>query len=260
MFTKRLAQRPNTALQQTRRLFLAVAVRGSFGATPFGRRLSSAAGAAQLSAYLLGGHAMSATTVLETKRLGATARSYVADALGSGKTLSQLVLRDCDLETGAITADLPKALPPESLADLRDGGIVSSEAARSALVARIVRFLSSSRGALVIFEDQLATPTDPITKKSPTKMVALGEELYHLLYHSDANAFAAESTLSWQANAWQEIIFFSELAKPLSLSCATQVSKDELELIAHNTVEICVSAFDGEGYAIWSARAGSVAA
>jgi hypothetical protein len=41
---------PNKALQQTRRLFSPIAVRGSFGATPFGRRLSSAAGAAQLSA------------------------------------------------------------------------------------------------------------------------------------------------------------------------------------------------------------------
>jgi hypothetical protein len=41
---------PNKALQQTRRLFQAVAVRGSFGATPFGRGLTSAAGAAQLSA------------------------------------------------------------------------------------------------------------------------------------------------------------------------------------------------------------------
>jgi hypothetical protein len=45
---------PNKALQQTRRLFSAGAERGSFGATPFGRWLT-AARAAQLSAYPLGG-------------------------------------------------------------------------------------------------------------------------------------------------------------------------------------------------------------
>src|SRR5258705_14024669 len=45
---------PNKALQQTRRLFRAVALRGSFGATPLRRGLTSAARAAQLSADTLG--------------------------------------------------------------------------------------------------------------------------------------------------------------------------------------------------------------
>lgn len=221
-------------------------------ATPYNTRRGSAAflGGGGAGHFELGGGNVHSGSQLKTLDLGDQGFAHVRHRLINGRALSRLVLEELDLESGTVTTDVPAGLSTDAIRNLDWGGFGATDPSRSRQIQVICEHLRTAPGAVAICEDQLARSIDPLSKY-PTKILTAGEDVYHLLDFTDANAHAVETTLSWQASAGSEITFLSVVDSALASSFPSEISSAELVGIAKGVIAVLVDAFDGESFAVW---------
>lgn len=188
---------------------------------------------------------------LKTLDLGERGLAHVRDRLTYGRSLSRLAVDELDLEAGTVTTDVPAALSVEAIQNLNWGGLGATDDSRSRQIEAICKHLRSEPRCIALCEDQLAKPTDSCLRECPTKILTAGDEVYHLLDFTDANHYAVETTLSWQASAGSEVVFFSMVDSPLAFRFPSEIDSSRLLEVAKGVTAVLVDVFDGESFAMW---------
>jgi hypothetical protein len=213
---------------------------------------------------------MSATLV-ETS-LGLPAQHFIQERLADGNTFAQEIAKRIQLVQGRITTLLPSGVVPRSIEDFRTGGKLPIPSTRewkgtqprdetllmipvpntnSWLANKVRIYLSHAKDRACIIEDALKHPTDAVLHSLSTRYAIYKNEVYHVLLHDDARderimetLRAAQSipTFIGSLSIWQD---GSKQLKGRALSL------EQLQLLAANTEELFVGAYDGEGYLYW---------
>jgi hypothetical protein len=124
------------------------------------------------------------------------------------------------------------------------------------ILAWIIReYLQANMGRVVVFEDAMATPSDPCMRTvKKTAWRAFDNEVYYILRSRDSvdskisqairDAKSAYPGLIGAMTAMPEIQSFAIARRKLTL--------DKLRDLGDRTERIIVGAYDGEGYLIWN--------
>jgi len=189
------------------------------------------------------------------KEIGGLALDYLIERLSWGKTLSQRVAQLHNLASGKFASFLPVDSPPIAEKNLKSGGVLEGKKSEAQFVIRISRYLMEDADNLVVFEDEAAKADDPILQKSSVRTVLFGSEVYHILLQSDAHEEKIVETIDWQRNAWHEIAFLTQFRSAgRHMARGDQFSDPDIEALAKGVHTIASSAYDGEGYVLWTAR------
>jgi hypothetical protein len=176
------------------------------------------------------------------------------------------------LEQGRITTYLPRGVVPHSLDDFAAGGklptpptsewkgfqsrgetllMIPVPTTDSWLVAKIKEYLLEARDRVCILEDALKRPGDAVLGKLSTRYAIHDDEVYHLLFHEDAEEQRILETLR-AARSVPTFIGALSMWKgdPLEIKLGA-LSTSQIKILAANTQKLLVGAYDGEGYLIW---------
>jgi hypothetical protein len=129
------------------------------------------------------------------------------------------------------------------------------------LIAWLFDFLGTSEDRLIVVEDWLSKRTNPWltsperSKYFQTRLAFHNDEVFHVLASGDADRDMAEDTIRSGWHYWLNAICVAGVALP----AVTQWSDEFLDVLVANTCHIFVSAFDEEGFLLWSPT-GSTAA
>ena len=186
-------------------------------------------------------------------QLGREAIAYVKECLLRGNTLAHFLLEELDLHSGRVVSFLPEDIAVEDANWFDNGGVCNGEVSLSHLVGGIQDFLRSDSDRCVIFENGLARPADPCVKGFNTRMFTFGNELYHLLTQEDLDEERIQQSISCSMSAGLHIGAMSSLsAASRSPKQLESVGLDDLRCWAKATNKVIVSAYDDEGYLIWT--------
>ena len=213
---------------------------------------------------------MSATLV-ETS-LGLPAQRFIQERLADGNTFAQEIAKRTQLAQGRIMTLLPSGVVPRSIEDFRTGGKLPIPPTREWkgtqprdetllmipvpntnpwLAEKIRTYLSQANDRVCIIEDALKHPNDAVLHSLSTRYAIYKNEVYHLLLHEDARNDRILATL----RAAQSIpTFIGSLSIWRDGSQQPEggvLSLEQLQLLAGNTEELFVGAYDGEGYLYW---------
>ena len=192
--------------------------------------------------------------------LGSEAVKYIHSCLGSGKTLSSLVLETCDLDNGKVATYLPTDIDLATITQFDVGGKLGETAVWKKLgsqtdvwlASQIRSFLSDENKRIIVFENALARPNDPWLARRQSQIFTFKEEVYHFLLRKDAEKRKIRKAIRDATSH----LFIGIMSSVLSDACLPQqrqvLTADELRGFAERTESIVVGAYDYEGYVIWS--------
>jgi hypothetical protein len=121
------------------------------------------------------------------------------------------------------------------------------------LVAPIRDFLRTNGDGMVVLENFNARPDDPWLQKVSSRLIVFGSDVYHVLLPIDTVEDRIMSFLREAHSAWIFIGVMTLLpGKTDSLLDKKHFTSDELSIMGEKAQKIFVSAYDGEGYVIWS--------
>jgi hypothetical protein len=200
--------------------------------------------------------------LLERVDLGERGRRFIEEWLEAGQTLGQLLQRAMATRAGRVYAFLPSPSERFSAHDLAYGGLFPStrpsdsqvEPVRNldlALARLTFKHLAAEPMNCAIFENLLAGATDGYLKGSPMPPLIVAEEVYFSLGPGQV--------------AEDRVRLAIDEARTASgyLGCLSTLKEDEqalkgiarLQTMAKRATAVVGTAFDGEGFAIWSASA-----
>jgi hypothetical protein len=182
--------------------------------------------------------------------LGALGLQYLAAALADGLTLARR-LANLDFTQGHVFTFLPVAPKFSSVQQLSHGGVASLEASRAQLVRLCRDLVAPPDRLLLVFEHRYARPTDPWLANCRVRFATHGTEVYFLAKGADSTdsllttvATADTSPVSALAGfAVQDMTRWDEMR---------EVSDKDISELAHGCRVVAASAFDSEGYVIWT--------
>jgi len=206
-------------------------------------------------------------------RLGPGAELYLEESLKDGHTLAKLVLEVIRFESGYITTFLPPNVAPESIKDFRTGGKLPSSPEPESYVpdgqsqkitpvpntdadlAFVVKgHLRLDKRRVCAMEDALKRPGDLILKRLKTRYATFENEIYHLLFHTDAGTNNVENVLKTAKSLPTFVGLLTSCSHPPGLATDGTLSLTELRELAIKVNKIFVGAYDGEGYLLWNKR------
>jgi hypothetical protein len=201
------------------------------------------------------------------------ATAFIVERLNDGNTLAKAMLETLSLAQGCVTTFLPRNVIPESLEDFASGGklptppvsewkstkvagetllMIPVPTTDSLLVAEIKNYLLQAKDHVCILEDALKMPGDAVLRRVSNKLATYNTEVYHLLFHEDAQE---ERILGALNNAKSLPTFIGALTEWPSelLGIKPRVlSLGHLQTLAARTNKLFVGAYDGESYLLWS--------
>jgi len=182
-------------------------------------------------------------------------------------TLSRKLLARFSGETGALMAIAFESLDLDRTTDYAYGGYYGGKALMEAVAGQEIRmhdcpigglilfledFLRGSEHAVVLCENPTDTRTEYLTNWRPreSRVVFFGEEVYHVVTRQEANFQSIETAIRESRGQWS----ISVCALCEELPQGDIPSEAFFDAIVANTAHVFASAFDGEGYLIWSPR------
>lgn len=210
--------------------------------------------------------------VCQDVTLDGEAIDYIIERLNQGKTLATHLLSK-SLRSGVVRTLLPVSADHSTLLNFYEGGKLPSlpqstwrqiqggyavpiPSTDACLAEVIQRFLAQSDQHLCIFEDNLASATDPGLKTVASVICTYNDEVYYLLTHQDAvgDLHRIETTIR---DAQSIPTFIGVLTSWRSkggkfLTTSGQLTEDSLTQLALRAEQIIVGAYDGESYLIWA--------
>lgn len=201
---------------------------------------------------------------------GFEAIEYIKYILENGKTLSNCLLQNCDLDSGRVITYLPIYVNEEEAKEFKFGGKikVSPESiiykpgviavpipnTNDCLIKIIQDFLDNGDGNLCIFEDATRNPTDPVISLKDTRIFICQNEVYYVLFSKDAGAKDRIDDTIWDSDShWHFVCVMTSAPKD---SCffrnQKNINANDLKTLAERAEKVAIGAYDGEGYLIWS--------
>lgn len=204
--------------------------------------------------------------------------AYIRYALGEGFSLARLLLNRQDLEEGHVVTFLPENLSEEQLYDFRAGGkllvppnavlqtfdslgraikIEPIPSTLSHLALLIHDYLIKECQAIAVFQDGMAEATDKwITQNQNYRIMIAEGRVYHFLTTEDAEPSKIERVVSKAETIYPPLIGVMAVVEAELLGRwgenRVEVSREELSILAAQSDQIVIGAYDGEGYLIWT--------
>jgi hypothetical protein len=213
---------------------------------------------------------MSATFV--EMNLGPTAQRFMQERLADGNVLAHQILKSTPQLVGRVTTFLPSNVAPKSVEDFRNGGklptpptsewkglhsddetllMIPVSNTDSWLAAKIRDYLLQAKDRVCVIEDALKRPHDAVLRKLTTRYAVHNDQVYHLMFHADAEN---ERVLKTIKAAKSNPIFIGVLSvwqgDPLDTKRGLTLA--QLQSLSASTRGFFVGAYDGEGYLLWS--------
>ena len=198
--------------------------------------------------------------------LGAAGLAYLRESLGDSKQLARSLLGCLNLEQGTARTFLPLESSDQHIYDFRRGGKVmgpasplsSSSQGRgitrifnmdSVLVDIIQTHLDSGWNSFCLVEAPLAHADDP--KSTEGTVLVHDDSVFYLLEPDKTNQAAIQQTLRVASSIWPPTV--GALGRGARRTAHLEiVDIKALEEFAEKTESIFVSAYDGEGFVLWS--------
>ena len=147
----------------------------------------------------------------------------------------------------------PVAPPPDQ--DFNAGWGGSRLAPDDWLTDYTVSYVNASTNVLVLFEDLVSTPSDPVLATSSHPNYWYFEEtLFWPTIAAAADRETVTQMKSWAA-AINEIVILAKLPASLNgVATTRELSKVEMSEIAASITHVVTDVYDGEGYMIWERK------
>jgi hypothetical protein len=198
------------------------------------------------------------------------AMTYVRDVLSQGRSLSRCLL-DLDLANGHIWTYLRSDISAKYAQDhLNETWLVSTEAEYEETVSGrrwrgkswtspfplYVEYIRQSlrRGpdSLCVIEDALRRKSDPVIAERLEKPFAFcADDVFYVLKGGDVLSDAIGMGLRETA-AWVQTVALCRLpAGEADITPRTEISEEQLAVLARDVDAFLVAAFDGVGFVVW---------
>jgi len=212
--------------------------------------------------------------------LDGRAIAYIRYALGEGFSLAHFLLNRQDLEQGHVITYLPENLSEEQLYNFHLGGklpvppdavfrtldslgrAIRIEPIPSTCLSHLVfvirDYLRKDRHAIAVFQDGLAEATDKwVTTNRDTHIIIADGRVYHLLTTEDAEPEKIEHVVRTAETIYPPLIGVmavveTELLERWLADRVVEVSREELSILAAQSDQMVIGAYDGEGYLLWT--------
>ncbi len=207
-------------------------------------------------------------------QLGSDAIAFMRECLAQGHTLAKFLTLRPDLDHGTIFAPVPPAIELDPIRNFRHGPLLpspttnnhveySDEEGKSISVVpvpstnhileQLIRnYLKQSNHKVCVFEDALATASDPYLKDLSIRMLTLNKEVYYVLLSTDNSEDAVRRTIRQAANPHPGLIAMVTTMTGDDFSFRRGViTRDGLKRLSDKAEKIILGAYHGEGYLIW---------
>jgi hypothetical protein len=193
--------------------------------------------------------------------------AYVRQHLSDVNILSYALLEVVEREPGRVWTLAPAGVTPDRLHDFERGGLLAANLDFSRAVAvpegrimmaveslhleraeRILNQLRATPGSVCIIDDFNPTWGDGVYEPEPSAF-GVGTEVYHLITGQETVDEVAD-VLSWGDTIWHGA---AALCRPVGQ--VTRASLSDVEALvacARTAVEICCTAYDREGFVVWT--------
>ncbi|MBS1912961.1 MAG: hypothetical protein JST22_13325 [Bacteroidetes bacterium] len=196
-------------------------------------------------------------SVPQVVELGEEGLRFIERNLENGLSLSQLVRRRYQLQSGLVWAPLPpdvdkSSIENRSAKEFRWGGLTEVGGSLEILTSFVSRYLESLSGGICIFEYANAKSTDPVIQRETSGILTFGLEVYCVVQSCRADPDTIAAAIRGSDSLWTHVGFLSASLAGLPDENRAALALEDLESIADGVEHIIVGAFDGEGYLIWS--------
>ena len=184
--------------------------------------------------------------------LSESANDYLKYILDYPKKMPELLRQIKDINKTTKTTYLPIGTDKKIIEDRYQGGAIASRGPTFQwLVKKIQAFLSIDNNKVVIWEHGAAKKTDPwIARAKSTCFSYYNDEVYLFAKYLSDKKFI-EDTIKHAEVAWRLLGIMTSLSADYQL--LPQELNDELfQILVNNTEHIFISAFDGEGYILFT--------
>jgi hypothetical protein len=121
------------------------------------------------------------------------------------------------------------------------------------LITVIENYLKLGDSTFSIFENALASPSDPWLKHTEIHTLTCGRSIYHILSPEQTSRPLIERTMKRSNSISPPLMgVLARFPKPTGFHSGGSLGLAELRKIAGHTEKLIVGAYDGEGYLIWS--------
>jgi hypothetical protein len=194
--------------------------------------------------------------------LDSAGRDWVRYCLSFGKPLSRLVSAKKDLSGGRTSTFLPEGVPSDQIRHL-DRGILPASSDRApgererldpvdpdrALVDVILEYLALSPLNLCVFEDPIASSSDPVVQVDRERTHTCEGSVY-VIVTSKASSRDIRKALSLVRPAYPPFIAVLT-GSPEGTQFSHELEAENLRRFAARTKAILTGAYDGEGFVVW---------
>lgn len=186
-------------------------------------------------------------------RVEGAAHAWIAESLGEGLGLSARVLAAADLGAGEVWALAGPGSTPARLGSrgaLVDGVEGSFAAAVAALAAHLGA-AAARGGRLLVIEDELSPPGDPVLHDHADHVVLNGSEVFHWRAVTSALDAAALTELLGSATSGYPTNGFVLAADPAGWGPFQPLAESDVDALAAAVEAVVVAAYDAEGLLVW---------
>lgn len=190
---------------------------------------------------------------------------YFNENISYGKTLTQLFLKNFNIEDGNLYVFIPANINSKKIENFTwsfsSQPHLSKENCETpdstlpceqAIQDEICKFLDQGKNNICIFEDSNAKPQDLFLKKLTPKTPVLffeDKEVYYPILNQHSNTV---STTMQMASSWLTIALLTSLTDGEGLTSEkNKISSEELAILADRVEKVILVAFDGEGFLLW---------
>ncbi len=205
---------------------------------------------------------------LKEKKLGEPAYEYLRNWLKKGHVIAKAIVDSVDLSGGQVTALLPEGVtlkeayefakggkmpePPRSAWRYGPNSVIKPVANTAKEFAKgIDTFIGSSRWHVCIVEDLMSSRTDGWIKKTNSKVLFCGDQVFHWLSQFGGSGTAYDMAREALGHPPHVGILARTPENSVILQASREVPESELREIAKNVMCLFMSAYDGESYVIW---------
>lgn len=185
-----------------------------------------------------------------------TARAFLCESLAEGLGLSARVLARLDLSAGEVRA-LAGTGPGttaavlgsrEALGEGVEGSLHEAVVSLAALLAPA----AARGGRVLVVEDELSPPGDPVLDDLADAVVLCGSEVFHWRAVTRALDAVALTELLGSATSGYPTNAFVTAADPSAWGPFHQLGEAELDMLAAGVEAVVVAAYDAEGLLWWA--------
>jgi hypothetical protein len=174
---------------------------------------------------------------------------FAESRLRVGNTLARSVLARYVVSEATCTTYLPADTASTSLLEFTDGGVAESEHPTRWIAEKIQTYLAADGDRIVVFEDAVARRGDPVLEMLESRIRYLDQEVFHILYATDANWHAVETTISESDSPHQLVgVFTHRIANAQEAGEPRDISGAEIDEWSQKAEAVVVSAYDAEGF------------